>query len=70
SKRSTGNRNLILHDKIPSMIFWGPSGTRKTTLARNGSKILMLCTNFRKAFDEAKNEQKLTGRRTIIFLDE
>ncbi|CAG8778953.1 41131_t:CDS:10, partial [Gigaspora margarita] len=67
-------RNLILHDKIPSMIFWGPSGTGKTTLARIITKMTQsICKEFSgitHAFDEAKNEQKLTGRRTIIFLDE
>ncbi|CAJ0650855.1 10244_t:CDS:10 [Entrophospora sp. SA101] len=74
-------RNLILLDKIPSMILFGNSGTGKTTLAR----IIANTTNsvfkefsgtshgsvdIKKAFDEAKNEQKLLGHRTIIFLDE
>ncbi|RIB23377.1 DNA polymerase III, clamp loader complex, gamma/delta/delta subunit [Gigaspora rosea] len=67
-------RNLILHDRIPSIIFWGPSGTGKTTLARIITKMTQsICKEFSgitHAFDEAKNEQKLTGRRTIIFLDE
>ncbi|CAG8472339.1 29643_t:CDS:10, partial [Racocetra persica] len=74
-------RNLILRDKIPSMIFWGPSGTGKTTLARIITKTTQsICKEFsgithasadiKLTFDEAKNEQKLTGRRTIIFLDE
>ncbi|CAG8624164.1 7484_t:CDS:10, partial [Dentiscutata heterogama] len=75
-------RNLILRDKIPSMIFWGPSGTGKTTLAKIITKMTQsICKEFSgithasadiklSAFDEAKNEQRLTGRRTIIFLDE
>ncbi|CAI2166682.1 12710_t:CDS:10 [Funneliformis geosporum] len=74
-------KSLILHDKIPSMIMWGPSGVGKTTLAKIIAKITQsTCKEFsgithatadiRKAFDEAKNEQKLSGRRTIIILDE
>ncbi|CAG8452920.1 16776_t:CDS:10 [Funneliformis mosseae] len=74
-------KSLILNDKIPSMIMWGPSGVGKTTLAKIIAKLTQsTCKEFsgithatadiRKAFEEAKNEQKLSGRRTIIFLDE
>ncbi|GES81907.1 ATPase WRNIP1 [Rhizophagus clarus] len=74
-------KELILRDKVPSMIMWGPSGVGKTTLAKIIAKLTKsICKKFsgithatadiKKAFDEAKNEAGLTGRRTIIFLDE
>ncbi|KAI0335056.1 P-loop containing nucleoside triphosphate hydrolase protein [Cubamyces sp. BRFM 1775] len=64
-----------------SIIFWGPPGCGKTTLAR----LLAKRTNavfkelsatdsgiadVRAVVDEAKNLLALTGRRTILFLDE
>ncbi|RIA96006.1 MgsA AAA+ ATPase C terminal-domain-containing protein [Glomus cerebriforme] len=67
-------KELILRDKVPSMIMWGPSGVGKTTLARIIAKLTRSFfkefSGITHAFDEAKNEQKLTGKRTIIFLDE
>ncbi|KAH9858932.1 P-loop containing nucleoside triphosphate hydrolase protein [Lenzites betulinus] len=64
-----------------SIIFWGPPGCGKTTLAR----LLAKRTNavfkelsatdsgiadVRAVVEEAKNLLALTGRRTILFLDE
>ncbi|CAB4377267.1 unnamed protein product [Rhizophagus irregularis] len=74
-------KELILRDKIPSMIMWGPSGVGKTTLAKIMAKltksifkeysgITHATADIKKAFDVARNEAALTGRRTIIFLDE
>ncbi|KAF8578718.1 P-loop containing nucleoside triphosphate hydrolase protein [Ramaria rubella] len=64
-----------------SMILWGPSGCGKTTLARLLAKrtdavlkelsATSSGTNeVRAVFDEAKGLLSLTGRRTILFLDE
>src|ERR1700742_1907673 len=33
-------RNAIENDRIPSMIFWGPPGSGKTTLARIIAKTM------------------------------
>ncbi len=64
-----------------SMIFWGPPGCGKTTLARIISK--MTNSNFiefsavvtgkadiRRVIEEAKLNLKAYGRRTILFVDE
>ncbi|KAK9369308.1 DNA polymerase III, clamp loader complex, gamma/delta/delta subunit [Lipomyces kononenkoae] len=74
-------RRFIESDSCPSLIFWGPSGVGKTTLARiiarsTKSRFVELSAtsasvaDCKKVFEEARNELRLTGRRTYLFLDE
>ncbi|KAK9429944.1 hypothetical protein V1505DRAFT_372665 [Lipomyces doorenjongii] len=74
-------RRFIENDSCPSLIFWGPSGVGKTTLARiiarsTKARFVELSAtsasiaDCKKVFDEARNELRLTGRRTYLFLDE
>ncbi|KAJ3187987.1 Werner helicase interacting protein 1 [Gaertneriomyces sp. JEL0708] len=74
-------RSLMEQKKIPSLIFFGPPGVGKTSLARVIAKSqntyyreLSATTHnvadVRKAADEAKNHRALTGQKPIIFLDE
>lgn len=74
-------RNLIQNDEIPSMIFWGPPGSGKTTLARIIAKmtksefIQMSATasglaDLRKIVSAAQSGRKFQNRRTILFIDE
>jgi putative ATPase len=66
---------------VPSMILWGPPGSGKTTLARviataskarfqTLSAVLSGVPDLRKAVEEAKNQQRLHGQRTMLFVDE
>ncbi|KAK9460927.1 DNA polymerase III, clamp loader complex, gamma/delta/delta subunit [Lipomyces oligophaga] len=74
-------RRFIATDSCPSMILWGPPGVGKTTLARliagaTKSRFVELSAtsasvnDCKKVFEEARNELRLTKRRTYLFLDE
>lgn len=73
-------RRAILAHHAHSMIFWGPAGTGKTTLAEiianeldaeveRISAVTSGIKEIREAVDRAKLNQQ-TGRRTILFVDE
>lgn len=74
-------RALISKDEIPSIIFWGPPGTGKTTLAgicarttksffENLSATSSGLSDLRKKLGEAEERLKFAGTRTILFIDE
>ncbi|KAF9461329.1 P-loop containing nucleoside triphosphate hydrolase protein [Collybia nuda] len=74
-------RTTISKGPIGSIIFWGPPGCGKTTLARimaNQTGCLFKelsatgvgINDVRVVLEEAKSTLALTGKRTILFLDE
>ena len=77
----TSLRHAIEQDRIFSMILWGPPGCGKTTLARifanetschfqHFSAVLSGVKEIRSVIEEAKNQQKLFRKRTVLFVDE
>ncbi|AEJ60884.1 AAA ATPase central domain protein [Spirochaeta thermophila DSM 6578] len=74
-------RRAIQADRLSSVIFYGPPGCGKTTLARviaNHTKSAFLSLNavlsgvqeVRAAIEKARQEMAYHGRRTILFVDE
>lgn len=73
-------RNMIEQDRVTSMIFWGPPGVGKTTLATiiaNYTKAEFVqysaVTGGSKEVKEimaAAEKRRVMGRRTILFVDE
>ncbi len=74
-------RTLLELDAIPSMIFWGPPGVGKTTLARiiagmTKSRFVPLSAttsgiaDLKEAVRVARERLAMHGERTIVFVDE
>ena len=74
-------RRAIENDELFSIIFWGPPGSGKTTLARIIAKLTKSyfegisavtsgLSDLRRIVKEALDRRKLHNERTILFVDE
>ena len=73
-------RRMIEADQIPSMIFWGPPGVGKTTLAGiiagktharfiNFSAVTSGIKEIKEVMVQAENSRRM-GEKTVLFVDE
>ncbi|HEY7780406.1 MAG TPA: replication-associated recombination protein A [Ktedonobacterales bacterium] len=74
-------RRSVESDRVASMIFWGPPGSGKTTLAAviarttrahfvALSAVTAGVADLRRVVEDAEKLLRLTGQRTILFIDE
>lgn len=74
-------RKMLENDTLSSLIFWGPPGTGKTTLAeiiseQSGRKFFKLSAvssgvkDVREVIDIAKQQNLFSGKSPILFIDE
>ena len=74
-------RSLLAEGDLPSMVFWGPPGSGKTTIARllaeaagaemvTFSAVLSGVKEARAVMADARTLRRAAGRRTVLFVDE